>query len=64
MTLNHDEFQFIDNLLLYLQETKLAYQLEPQQTINLWIIYDYHIHYFICHTINMDNNHVFVYCLR
>ncbi|BAE74276.1 Chromosome partition protein MukF [Sodalis glossinidius str. 'morsitans'] len=63
-TLNHDELQFVDKLVLDLQNKLDRIISWGQQTIDLWIGYDRHVHRFIRTAIDMDKNRVFAQRLR
>lgn len=63
-TLGHGELQFIDKLVLDLQNKLDRITSWGQQAIDLWIGYDRHVHRFIRTAIDMDKNRVFAQRLR
>lgn len=63
-TLGHVELSFVDKLVLDLQGKLDRIISWGQQTIDLWIGYDRHVHKFIRTAIDMDKNRVFAQRLR
>ena len=63
-TLAHDDLHFIDRLVFDLQSKLDRIISWGQQSIDLWIGYDRHVHKFIRTAIDMDKNRVFSQRLR
>ncbi|OSM97085.1 MULTISPECIES: chromosome partition protein MukF [Lonsdalea] len=63
-TLGNDTLGFVDNLVFDLQGKLDRIISWGQQTIDLWIGYDRHVHKFIRTAIDMDKNRVFSQRLR
>jgi len=63
-TVGHDDLQFIDRLVFDLQAKLDRIISWGQQSIDLWIGYDRHVHKFIRTAIDMDKNRVFAQRLR
>ncbi|MDU3002265.1 MAG: chromosome partition protein MukF, partial [Streptococcus parasanguinis] len=63
-TLAHDDLHFIDRLVFDLQSKLDRIISWGQQSIDLWIGYDRHVHKFIRTAIDMDKNRVFAQRLR
>lgn len=63
-TMQHSELEFVDKLVFDLQAKLDRIISWGQQTIDLWIGYDRHVHKFIRTAIDMDKNRVFAQRLR
>ncbi|HDV8208458.1 TPA: chromosome partition protein MukF [Enterobacter hormaechei] len=63
-TMAHDDLHFIDRLVFDLQSKLDRIISWGQQSIDLWIGYDRHVHKFIRTAIDMDKNRVFAQRLR
>ncbi|MBS0847832.1 chromosome partition protein MukF [Citrobacter sp. JGM124] len=63
-TVGHEDLQFIDRLVFDLQAKLDRITRWGQQSIDLWIGYDRHVHKFIRTAIDMDKNRVFAQRLR
>ncbi|WP_291971869.1 chromosome partition protein MukF [Candidatus Symbiopectobacterium sp.] len=63
-TMQHPELEFVDKLVFDLQAKLDRIISWGQQTIDLWIGYDRHVHKFIRTAIDMDKNRVFAQRLR
>lgn len=63
-TLNNPQLEFVDKLVFDLQAKLDRIISWGQQTIDLWIGYDRHVHKFIRTAIDMDKNRVFAQRLR
>ncbi|QIW15807.1 condensin subunit MukF [Pasteurellaceae bacterium RH1A] len=62
--IGRDDLDFIDNLIINLQNKLDRIMSWGQQAIDLWIGYDRHVHKFIRTAIDMDKNRVFGQRLR
>ena len=63
-TMTHDDLHFVDRLVFDLQSKLDRIISWGQQSIDLWIGYDRHVHKFIRTAIDMDKNRVFAQRLR
>ena len=63
-TMIHDDLHFVDRLVFDLQSKLDRIISWGQQSIDLWIGYDRHVHKFIRTAIDMDKNRVFAQRLR
>lgn len=63
-TMGHEPLEFVDKLVLDLQNKLDRIISWGQQAIDLWIGYDRHVHKFIRTAIDMDKNRVFAQRLR
>ena len=63
-TMAHDDLHFVDRLVFDLQSKLDRIISWGQQSIDLWIGYDRHVHKFIRTAIDMDKNRVFAQRLR
>lgn len=62
--MTHDDLHFVDRLVFDLQSKLDRIISWGQQSIDLWIGYDRHVHKFIRTAIDMDKNRVFAQRLR
>lgn len=62
--IGRSDLDFIDNLIIELQNKLDRIISWGQQAIDLWIGYDRHVHKFIRTAIDLDKNRVFSQCLR